>query len=67
MRPHGKRKPPTINVSEYDGRDDGGKVLRSGDAVEAPVPNRRLFSLGSSLSARINKDEAGHAHAMRHP
>jgi hypothetical protein len=54
-------------VSEYDGRDDGGKVLRSGDAGEASVPNRRLFLLGSSLSARINKDEAGDTHAMRRP
>ena len=31
------------------------------------LPGRRLFLLGSPLSARISKDKAGHAYAMRRP
>jgi hypothetical protein len=43
-----------------------GKVLRSGDAGGVG-PQPTPLSLGSSLSARIDKDESGHAHAMRSP
>ena len=39
--------------------------MRIGDAGEASVPIRRLFSFASSLlAARINKNETGDTHAM---